>query len=748
MRFVCKQCNGVFFLESTKPIPCPACMSMLTPGEEEASTKETLVDLPGDDLDFDAMLAAAGSGDDAAVSPELEAKDTIAVPGLPPSLQPTKGSGATISTPPPPPMAPSEETSETNADVFSDAAQTQSLNLPPAPPSAPEAPPEPAGADAGSDSFDDFLGGVTNAITETQTALPKLGSEPPPDDAGVTQHMTSLFPPPDDTEDANTDIFAGVTQTIQMPPRPSDTQAIPIPPSPSDTQAFPPPTSPSGTGSFPPPRPRDTVKLSPSGSGSFPPPPHPSSRRTTATLGPGATQAMQRPPTGQFPATSGSGRFATSASQRAFVAERRQRSMRRLQKQLVVGVAAIFLALTVVGYFIRKSRQEETKVAEETPELEPVVSAYDLVKARAEAESKAGIAEAGTDAEGVAGVMPGGTDATATESATPAVGPGDAPEDVAVTEVLPADEPGGDEPGEAVAGADEPVDETPGEAASEDAPAVAGVDESTGEPAQPAEGEAVAAADTPEQPGAEDAAEPTAVAEEEGTTTEEAPADVAAVDPSLPYPQQVLALFAEQGEAAIEAKRLDKETRFELAYGHNAIDATVSPGGYAELAAKRPAAKVEIEGADSGFVELFLRPGERISFRPAAKIDARVDEERLSLKITATDWAYTLRAEDVRDNGVPVLCDDMACLLKDGQQLDTKKLATRVTFMVSNDGERGRLVKLLASTSSTRKKASGPASETRKPRAKAAPKQVTRGVFDGRSRDLPWQSVSLPTISR
>jgi hypothetical protein len=211
-------------------------------------------------------------------------------------------------------------------------------------------------------------------------------------------------------------------------------------------------------------------------------------------------------------------------------------------------------------------------------------------------------------------------------------------------------------------------------------------------------------------------------------------------------PDRAVKRFAAEGVAEFQLSELNERTVFELANSEKRIDITTSPDGLVELVTKSPSAQVIVAGPGGSRVDICLRPDERISVRPAEKVAASVSGGIIKLDVGTSDWSFAVQAEDVRAGGLPVLCDDMACVLRSGDRLETERLASRVTFLVSGSPGQGRLVKLLASSSrsstSAGKKTEGVAGRS----ASSIPGPVPPGVFDDRSRDFPWQSVPLPTI--
>lgn len=67
-----------------------------------------------------------------------------------------------------------------------------------------------------------------------------------------------------------------------------------------------------------------------------------------------------------------------------------------------------------------------------------------------------------------------------------------------------------------------------------------------------------------------------------------------------------------------------------------------------------------------------LHAGERISAWPVARLTAEAKRTGFSLRMEAEAWAFTLRADEVRRKGLPLLCEGgLQARLKSGERIDS-----------------------------------------------------------------------------
>jgi hypothetical protein len=736
MRFKCSTCNGVFFLETTKPIPCPACMSMLEVAEDAPApaqaASEVTSEIPAaaaaeatsqedDDLNFDAMLAALNEpAETISLDSDSGIDETIALPSelfsQMDSSETAVVEGVTREIP----------ASELPADdTIGSEGVTQEINA----------------ADLHvPDAFAEGVEAALSPVGDETTTLPSLGVPAPADTSGsesATVTLPRVAPPPPLGGQ-------GGVATVTLP-SPSQQPTL----GPTSTQVFPPP-SPTQSGSIPKlPEGMDdlaffnseTVEIKqPPGAitGSWPVPPRPSSRRFATS--PGITQPI-RPPTTSWSTASISGRMpSTRATNPMIRIPHYQRSgVQAWHLWVAGGVGATLLAVTVFSYYLRtQGLQKPDSLADSSLDATFVQPSDSSGTGSVEysAETSAAIADANRALEAALAAIEAEPDLAPLDGL--AALPTDADLD------LPGDAQLGDADDAKTASlSDEPGD-TSTELASLDAPGdLEAID--TVEPD---------GLDRPDGDVASAAAAGTASpidAEGEGTASVQVEPDRVVFEPEErgeAYRDRMVERFATETVAEIEPSRLDKAILFELASGRHQVDLNVSPDGTMEITAKRPSAHVLVEGAKGNSADVFLKAGERISVRPAASAVVAMLDGRLMLNVTTTNWSFSVEADDVRPNGLPVLCDDMACILKPGSSLTTERLFSKVTFAVSDGGDHPKLVRLLVDSSQEKEQGKPAAGAVAMNTGTKRPKRVSRGVFDGRSRDFAWQSVALPTLDR
>ncbi|MHC4248925.1 MAG: hypothetical protein ACYS9X_07340 [Planctomycetota bacterium] len=164
---------------------------------------------------------------------------------------------------------------------------------------------------------------------------------------------------------------------------------------------------------------------------------------------------------------------------------------------------------------------------------------------------------------------------------------------------------------------------------------------------------------------------------------------LAAPAPETPRSERKLAAG---GIGTVEVLKLECPTMFAFDRGGMWLDLQAGPDGLVEVLRARSAVELTFTGTSGGRVALRLAPGERVSFWPVRWLEVRGSEGRLVVAAAAADWAFTVRADRLREEELAVDCDGTACPLKAGERLDLDREGAKSVFRVSGGERKGDIV--------------------------------------------------------
>lgn len=195
---------------------------------------------------------------------------------------------------------------------------------------------------------------------------------------------------------------------------------------------------------------------------------------------------------------------------------------------------------------------------------------------------------------------------------------------------------------------------------------------------------------------------------------------------------------------------LERAAFFELTQGDKHITVRVTPDGLLQFLDADAGLDIAVRGTEGNLVSVELKPDERISIWPVERIIVRRGTDVFTVTATAAHWAFVVRADKVRRGGLPARCDNLPCTLRKDERLDTDRLGKRVVFRLAGRTYPGKVVRPRPKKPKKEVVGAGAKKPTHVSAevGESAPEPVSPGVIAGRARDLPWQTVPLPTVSR
>ena len=127
------------------------------------------------------------------------------------------------------------------------------------------------------------------------------------------------------------------------------------------------------------------------------------------------------------------------------------------------------------------------------------------------------------------------------------------------------------------------------------------------------------------------------------------------------------------GEAApaIEPLKLTSSTLFVVSAGENEIVLRVTPDGFMQFVETGTRVAVTVRGARKNTVSFELQKGELASVWPVVVIRLSLSgADKVVLGASSPDWAFVVRAEEVRKGGLPAVADGTKVTLVKNERLD------------------------------------------------------------------------------
>ena len=121
----------------------------------------------------------------------------------------------------------------------------------------------------------------------------------------------------------------------------------------------------------------------------------------------------------------------------------------------------------------------------------------------------------------------------------------------------------------------------------------------------------------------------------------------------------------------IGALKLVRSTLFEVTVAEGRILLRVTPDGFMQFVDTGVDAKVGVRGRRGNTVSFELQKGELVSVWPVATIELSLAGAGVvAVDVASADWAFVVRAEEVRTGGLRAIADGDAVTLVKGQRLD------------------------------------------------------------------------------
>jgi len=190
----------------------------------------------------------------------------------------------------------------------------------------------------------------------------------------------------------------------------------------------------------------------------------------------------------------------------------------------------------------------------------------------------------------------------------------------------------------------------------------------------------------------------------------------------------------------IDPSTLEEEVVFEIVSGESSVALRVTPDGFLQIVEVKARVAVAAANEAGNRVSFGLIAGEKVSIWPLGQIRVSAATGEFSLDAQASDWAFVVRADEVRPGGLPFRCDDVPGTLQAGERLDSDREAGKIIFRKIGREWPGKPVLVQVPKAPPRPPA--PAEERRRDGGPMPP-----GVIADRGRDFPWQTIPLPVIA-
>ena len=190
----------------------------------------------------------------------------------------------------------------------------------------------------------------------------------------------------------------------------------------------------------------------------------------------------------------------------------------------------------------------------------------------------------------------------------------------------------------------------------------------------------------------------------------------------------------------VDPLALTRSTIYELKAGENRVLLRVTPDGFLQFIETSAPVTVMVRGTRKNRVSFELEEGELVSVWPVVTIKISSDaSDRIILEASSPGWAFVVRAEKVRQGGLPALVDGNPATLQKGQRLDADMKDKRVVFRLTRQTWPGTAVTMRAIAEEVR--------EPAVPTIVVVAEPSLPGVLLDRQRDFPWQTIPLPVIA-
>jgi len=207
---------------------------------------------------------------------------------------------------------------------------------------------------------------------------------------------------------------------------------------------------------------------------------------------------------------------------------------------------------------------------------------------------------------------------------------------------------------------------------------------------------------------------------------------------------RVLKTIEPAGSMEIDPLDFDGPSVLEFTLGDRHLAIRVTPDGLVQVLQSDAGAGVVVDGAGGSNVKFDLLAGELVSIWPVDRIVLFDAGGRLAMNVETADWAFTVRADEVRDGGLPVVCNNAPYTLQVGQRLDTRMEGGQVAFGITGEFLVPETVVGVppAPPGSPAGPPAGPLSDLDLPGA------VVAGVYSGGSAGPLWSiAAGLPTVT-
>ena len=192
----------------------------------------------------------------------------------------------------------------------------------------------------------------------------------------------------------------------------------------------------------------------------------------------------------------------------------------------------------------------------------------------------------------------------------------------------------------------------------------------------------------------------------------------------------------------INPLKLTSGTLFDITPGENRILLRVTPDGFMQFVETGARAKVTVRGRQKNTVGFELQAGELVSVWPVTSIKLSADvADQVIVDASSPGWAFVVRAEEVRQGGLPILVDGSTVTLAKGTRLDADidVRTKQVIFRRTGQSWPGKPVAVRAVREHVR--------EGEAPTVAIVAEPTLPGVLLDREREFPWQTIPLPVIA-
>lgn len=201
-------------------------------------------------------------------------------------------------------------------------------------------------------------------------------------------------------------------------------------------------------------------------------------------------------------------------------------------------------------------------------------------------------------------------------------------------------------------------------------------------------------------------------------------------------------LRAGEAAPAIEPLKLTSSTLFIVSAGEKEIVLRVTPDGFMQFVETGTRVAVTVRGARKNTVSFELQKGELASVWPVVVIRLSLSgADKVVLGAFSPDWAFVVRADEVRKGGLPAVADGAEVTLEKNQRLDATidEETKQVVFLQTGQKWPGEVVTMPA--------VAEPGRVEPVPTVVVAAEPALPGVILDRERDFPWQTIPLPVIA-